>query len=313
MHKALPIAIVLAALAAVGTKFYLSRSAGPVVVGEEASKALEEIESRLAPLAVKLGAPRPGEWLHEHREPGQTFAEYLALPPVRRTKAENTIYICLIGDFTKEQERVLDITKEYLGLFFDVPVKVTRTIDLDKIPDKARRTHPSWGDKQILTTYVLYDLLKPERPDDALAYLAFTASDLWPGEGWNFVYGQASTTQRIGVWSIYRNGDPAKGDAAFQRCLKRTLGTASHETGHILSMYHCTAFECNMNGSNNQEESDRKPLHLCPVCLRKLCWNLGIKPVAYLQKHEAFCKKHGFKEEAEYYRKASELLSATDR
>jgi hypothetical protein len=27
-------------------------------------------------------------------------------------------------------------------------------------------------------------------PADALAYLALTASDLWPGEGWNFVFGR---------------------------------------------------------------------------------------------------------------------------
>ena len=69
-----------------------------------------------------------------------------------------------------------------------------------------------------------------------LAYLALTASDLWPGQGWNFVFGEASLRQRIGVWSIYRNGDP---ETDFQLCLRRTLSTASHETGHILGMAHC--------------------------------------------------------------------------
>jgi archaemetzincin len=64
----------------------------------------------------------------------------------------------------------------------------------------------------------------------------------------------------------------------FHLCLRRTLSTASHETGHILGMAHCTAYSCLMNGSNHQEEKDRRPMHLCPVCLRKLCWNLQVEP-----------------------------------
>src|SRR5262249_31133159 len=153
-----------------------------------------------------------------------------------------------------------------------------RRVPLKDIPDRAKRTHPTWGGEQILAPYVLDDLLKPKRPDDALAYVAFTASDLWPGEGWNFVFGQASLSERTGVWSIHRFDDPAASKEAFQRCLIRTLGTASHETGHILTMQHCTVYECSMNGSNSLAESDRKPLHVCPVCLRKLCWNLRLEP-----------------------------------
>jgi archaemetzincin len=313
MRPFLPFLLILAVLGLVGWKTYDSLARGDKVeVSPDDARALAELETLLAPLAKKLGPPRPGEWLHQHKEPGQTFLEYLQEQPVRRSKEQGVIYLCLIGEFSPPQREVLERTKEYLGIFFDAPVKVTRTLPVDKIPASARRVHPSWGDKQILTTHVLYEVLKPERPDDALAYLAFTASDLWPGEGWNFVYGQASTTQRIGVWSIYRNGDPGRSQADFQRCLKRTLGTASHETGHILTLYHCTVYDCNMNGSNHQEESDRKPLHLCPVCLRKLCWNLRVDPIAYLKKHEAFCRKHGFDSEAEHYRKSIELLAQRD-
>jgi predicted Zn-dependent protease len=132
------------------------------------------------------------------------------------------------------QQQILRLTQEYLDLFFDVPVQVRRRVSLAEIPAEARRRHPDWGDDQLLSTYVLRRLLEPDRPDDALAYLALTASDLWPGKGWNFVFGQANLRQRVGVWSIYRNGDPT--DPA---CLRRTLMTASHETGHILTLKHC--------------------------------------------------------------------------
>lgn len=92
----------------------------------------------------------------------------------------------------------------------------------------------------------------PDRPDDALAYLALTASDLWPGDGWNFVFGQANLRQRVGVWFIYRNGDPAQGEHAFRLCLRRTLAMATHEAGHVLTMKHCIAFACLMHGSNHR-------------------------------------------------------------
>jgi archaemetzincin len=173
------------------------------------------------------------------------------------------------------------------------------------MPDEAKRTHPTWGDKQLLTSHVLEKVLEPDRPEDALAYLAFTSSDLWPGEGWNFVFGQANLYKRTGVWSIYRNGDPKKD---FQLCLRRTMGTATHETGHILTIQHCIAYDCNMNGSNHREESDKKPLHFCPVCARKLAWNLQVDPVEHFKKLEVWCQKYDLKDETEYYAKAGAAL-----
>jgi archaemetzincin len=130
-------------------------------------------------------------------------------------------------------------------------VKVHRTVKLEDVPARAKRKHPVLGMEQMKTTYVLDELLKPDRPKDALAYIAFTSSDLYPQDDWNYVFGQASLRDRTGVWSLYRNGDPAESDKAFLLCLRRTLSTASHETGHILTIQHCIANECNMNGANN--------------------------------------------------------------
>jgi archaemetzincin len=265
-----------------------------------------EPEQKLRPLAEPLPPPRPGDWLAEHDEPGQTFAEYLDAHPVRKSDDLHTIYLCLVGDFSEAQRRILDGTREYLALFFDCPVKVRRQIDLASIPVRARRTHPSWGDEQVLTGYILHDVLEPERPADALAYLALTASDLWPGKGWNFVFGEANLRRRTGVWSIYRNGDPGED---FLLCLRRTLGTASHELCHVLTIKHCTTFRCLMNGSNHQEERDARPLHLCPVCLRKLCWNLRVEPVPYLMRMNTFCQQNGLDPESIWYERATAAMA----
>ncbi len=280
-----------------------------IPAAEPRERTYAEVETKLRPIAIPLAKAKPGEWLAEHKEDGQTFAAYLRAKPVRKSREQGTIYICLLGEFTPEQQKIVETAQKYLQVFYQVPVKVRKKMLLADVPDRAKRIHPTWGGEQIQTTYVLAEVLQPDRPDDALAYLAFTSSDLYPDPKWNFVFGQASLRERTGVWSIHRNGDPAKGKEEYQLCLRRTLHTASHETGHILTIQHCTAFDCNMNGVNSQPEGDRKPLTMCPVCLRKICWNLQVEPVKYLGELEAFCRENNLEKEADWYKDAAAVLN----
>ena len=272
-------------------------------------KAIEAAMERIRPLHTKLGKPRPGDWLDRHKEPGQTFREYVACRPVKPTRARRTIYVQPLGEFTATQRRIVTLTAEFMGHYFDLPVKVSKDLPLSIIPKKARRVHPSWGMKQILSTHVLDDVLRPRLPKDAVAYIAFTTSDLWPGRGWNFVFGQASLRERVGVWSIYRNGDPDESAAAFRLCLLRTMKTASHETGHMFSMLHCTRYECNMCGSNHREESDRRPIALCPECVAKIWWITGVDPAERYRKMAAFFKKQGLEPERAFCEKSIAALA----
>ena len=64
-----------------------------------------------------------------------------------------------------------------------------------------------------------------------------------------------------------------------------------------------------MNGSNHQEERDARPLHLCPICLRKLCWNLQVESVAYLTRLKAFCQQNGLNAEGNWYEKVLAALA----
>ncbi len=269
---------------------------------------LRALAQKLKPLHKPIAKPQAGDWLAEHYEPGQTFAQYVRSEPVTPNGRRRVIYIQPLGPFTKTQRRIVELSADFLGRYFDRSVKIQDDLPLSVIPDAARRQHPSWGMDQILTTYVLDDVLKPRLPDDAAAYIAFTATDLWPGKGWNFVFGQASLSDRVGVWSIYRNGQPDKSDEDFRLCLLRTLKTATHETGHMFSIQHCTAFECNMCGSNNREESDRKPLWLCPECVAKVWWATGADPQKRYERLLEFCREHGLTEQAEFYSKALELI-----
>ena len=176
------------------------------------------------------------------------------------------------------------------------------------IPDSAQRTHPTWGVHQLLTSHILDEVLAPELPADAFATIAFTKSDLWPGEGWNFVFGYAALRERVGVWSLARFGDPEESDEAYKKCLLRTIKVATHETGHMFSIQHCIKYRCNMQGSNSLEESDTQPLFLCPECHAKILFASGCQPTERYKQLIEFCKQHELEDQKEYFERALALL-----
>ncbi|CAB9514240.1 Archaemetzincin-2 [Seminavis robusta] len=264
---------------------------------------LIETTKTLAPLGIKLEPPRDGDWLAEHDEKGQTFLRYLTSDPVAATPSRNKIYIVPLGDFTDEQHELVRRVSEFMAAFYGLPVVVQDVVGLESVNKNKQRVHPEWGDKQILSTFIL-DKLTKYLPPDAATYLCFTSSDLWPRDGWNFVFGQASLVNRVGVWSFYRHG------SKFSKCLKRTLSTAVHETGHIFGMRHCTAYSCGMCGSNSLPESDRRPIHFCPECTPKVSWATGVDLVERAKNLAALCEEWGLNQEAEYYARSVELLSS---
>jgi len=266
---------------------------------------------KLRPLHRPISKPGPGDWLALHREKGQTFKQYVASRPVTLAGKRRVVYIQPLGDFTASQRKIVSLTSDFMSRFYNASVVVRKDIPLSVIPKKARRRHPGWGMPQILTSYVLNDVLKPALPEDAVASLAFTASDLWPGKGWNFVFGQASLRERVGVWSIYRNGDPDESEDALRLCLRRTIKTAVHETGHMFSMKHCILHECGMCGSNHRGESDRRPVWFCPECVAKVWWATGADPTKRFGQLAEFCEENGLKEETLFWRRSAQALVKT--
>jgi archaemetzincin len=271
-------------------------------------KKLPDPFEKLLPLHTRLGKPESGDWLEQHKETGQTYDQYLKGNPVCAEKERRTITLQPLGDFNKTQRKIADLTSEFMGVYFQLPVQMLDPLPLSKIPDEARRKTKGSSEEQLLTTYILSDLLKPKVPKDASTLIAITPADLWPGEGWNFVFGQASLNDRVGVWSFHRFGDPEKNEEAFRLCLRRTIQVATHETGHMFSMKHCIEWECNMNGSNNLAESDRHPLEVCPHCLAKLCHATKADPAARFKKLIEFCKTNGIEKDAEFYEKSLKKL-----
>lgn len=243
----------------------------------------------------KMPPPQPGDWLAVRKERGQTFEQYKAECRNRKTQGRNVIYIQPFGDVARTRSDLIAALRDYLGIFFDCRVVVLDPIPL---PEKALNPKPPFGEDQYDADYLLR-MLQPRVPADAVALAGITDQDLFC-EGMNFVFGLGSDAARSGVYSIRRYSAAYPGRPKDCTLLKRTLKVASHEIGHIFSMAHCIAYRCIMNGSNSLPEADRRPIHLCPICLRKLEWNTGVNRLERYRKLEDFYSRMGFEADADF-------------
>ncbi|HVZ39776.1 MAG TPA: archaemetzincin [Candidatus Kapabacteria bacterium] len=275
--------------------------------------AVRQCMEAVRPLHRIMGPARAGDWLATYHEPGQTFAEYLACEPIFPSDARRAIHVLPIGRFTATQRRVIALAAEYIHLCYGLPVAVDGALPSAAIPRNARRRAPRGGTLQIRTSWIIDSLLYPRLPRDAMSLIAFTDTDLWPGDDMNFVFGQGSTRLRTGVWSLFRFGSPNATRGAFTQLLARTLKCSTHELGHMFSMLHCTRYECNMNGCNSLEEMDRHPLAFCPECAAKIWWATGIDPRERCATLAGFCERHGLAQEAALLRMELNRLTASHR
>ncbi len=247
-----------------------------------------------------VSVPNSGDWLAEHFEPGQSFDNFISITPAKPDRHRNKIYLQPLGDFIDGQSPSLEKLKAYTASYFMMDTNILPVLPIMGSKLTIRR-NPYTRNRQILTHDVLI-LLKKRRPLDAFCVLAITMEDLYPDPSWNFVFGQASPQDRVGVFSFARYDPVFYGEKRrknFQGVLlRRSCKVLAHETGHMFSLAHCIYFQCLMNGSNHLQESDARPFSLCPVCLRKLQFSIGFDVVDRYQKLLDFYKRVGFENEA---------------
>lgn len=223
---------------------------------------------------VTLMPPAEGEWLYSHKEKGQSFDNFLKSKHAVPKKDANIIYIKPIGNFTALQTKQTELIRQYLEIYFQLKTEVLPASPNTIIPKHARRIGYE-NQEQFLAGYILDSVLKKEKPSNKIALMGLTEIDLYPKPEWNFVFGLASYTQKVGVSSIYRLNDENLTNANFNLCLSRLLKICSHEIGHMFGLHHCIEVNCVMNGTNGLSETDTKQVRLCSVCQRKL--NSSIK------------------------------------
>jgi len=275
----------------------------------------ERLRRALEPGQDFQPVPNPGaaDWLANHPEPGQTFEQFGQSRPNRPDQHRNKLYLQPLGTFDESLAPSLDQLRRFTTAFFMMDVRLLPLLDLGRTHITSRR-NPRTGQVQLLTGDIL-DLLKTRLPADAFALLGVTMMDLYPDPNWNFVFGQASLRDRVGVYSFARYGPQFYGEpvtAESRRLmLRRSCKVLAHETAHMFGIEHCIWYACLMNGSNHLAESDARPLHLCPVDLHKLQWSTEFDVVERYRRLRDFDRHAGFEDEVEWLDKRIGFITRT--
>lgn len=235
------------------------------------------------------------DWLSVHPEPGQTFTEFLESEPPWPTEERRVIYLRPVGDLDEAGPPPLAL-RRFAAAFFGLETRLLPALDVER-EQVTTRDNPLSFHRQLMARD-LVNALARDLPDDAFCLMGLTLEDLYPDPDWNFVFGQASPRQRVGVYSFWRYcvDDP-------RLFLRRCANVLAHEVGHLFGIAHCTYFHCLMNGSNHVAESDRRPMHLCPVDLRKLAYSVGFDVTERYGKLAGVLEDLGLHDDAEWIRR----------
>lgn len=284
--------------------------------------ALEPAEE--AGLFRRLLRPKPGDWLADRKETGQPFGGYCrrykdALSRPRAPACNGLLLVPLGSSFRSGvAPRFLEAIAKYCQAFFtNMEIVQAPLVQLETGGKKKesgpcveiRKRENPFGHPQ----YLLEDLFALLHKDKtvlgagrhAFCVLGVTMEDIYPGEEWNYVFGQARPMERVGVFSFARHSplfyeglhasEIAPGmllPAQEARWLQACLRTSTHETNHMLGILHCIYYHCLMNGSNGPGDSAGGTGFLCPVCLRKFLFCLeniseGSRGVNVKQRYES--------------------------
>lgn len=255
--------------------------------------------------------PTPDEhaWLSSHSETEQSHDTWsrkfqTVIPPARKDKKK----ICLVplgNEWTASEvevekdgrkESFLALLQRFASIFFTgFQVVALPSVSINKLKCKTR---VKCGKLQLYIPDV-FKYLQSKWPPEAFCVVGITMIDLYPNESWNFVFGQANAAAGVGVFSFARY-DPLFGyqsnSVASASCrtttlvLWRSCKVMAHEISHLFCLKHCIYFSCAMNGSNNLEESNRRPMFSCPICLHKLKSSLGFGVKERYQALLEFCQ-----------------------
>lgn len=246
--------------------------------------------------------PRANDWLSFYHEAGQTFDEYRDSNANRPDDTRRVIYLLPIGDFAEESSPAFTQVRLYTAAFFQMEARILPAYHPHDLEFEPRK-NPRSGHRQILTAAIL-KFLKTQLPADAYCLLGVTMEDLYPQRSWNFVFGQASLSERVGIFSLARY-DPVfwgdeRGPRYREQILQRSCKVLVHETAHMFGLPHCIYFDCVVNGSNHLAETDAKPQHPCPVCLRKLHHAIAFDPAKRYRELAAFYRRHQWFDELDW-------------
>lgn len=297
-----------------------------VSLGSEALGSLADLEpaERRAFTDERGFAPlppaRPREWRTIRRERAQTVDDFLAARPVPRAAPRDALVLLPLGRFPFDVLEGPDFVglvrtppladlADFVAAFFATRATVLtmRDFPVDAVPHRPVRGHRQYDATALLR------LAAEQAPDDAHGLIALVTVDLfaWPEQ--EFAFGFTLDRERLAVVGFSRY-DPSffggeRPDDLDGVILRRGLKVLVHEIGHVFGLAHCLHFRCAMNGVADIAELDRLPLHLCPVCLRKLQLVTGLDPRAVYGALLSIAERLALADEALWLRRRLDVLA----
>ncbi|KAM6155299.1 archaemetzincin-1 [Rhynchocyon petersi] len=259
-----------------------------------------------ATLFCPLRIHTASDWLLSRPEAPEDFQTFhQALLRRKQSPGRKHIYLQPI-DLSEEPMGfpLLDSMQSYTQAFFlGLTVKCLPAVAASSIHCSSRPRRDS--DRRQFHTDDLLSFLKCHKPEDALCVLGLTLSDLYPQDSWTFTFSKFLPGHDVGVCSFARFSggflptEPGASDRRPQEVSVdnpdvpvpesgrsqgfSTLGIVQcckvtcHELCHLLGLGSCRWLGCVMQGALSVDEAVRRPLDLCPICLRKLQHLLGFQ------------------------------------
>ncbi len=149
------------------------------------------------PAWTPLTEARPGEWLHEHPEEGQTYEEYVATDPLRRAAGRERIVLQPLTPLRPMAQGALERVRAQCALFFCAETELAPAFEL---PAEAFRPARQQYDADALLGH-----LASRRPEGLLVYAGVCDQDLMIEEGVNHLGDGLADLGKLGDIDLARD------------------------------------------------------------------------------------------------------------
>ena len=278
------------------------------------------------------------DWALEDEWEPQTVADFESSERWKVSKMRRTIFIqplAFDASHTAPGHPSLALLAQFTENYFGLPVKVLDPLDIVfKGPKsvfigefKVATSANEFGEKRLSVLSVM-DYLYENLPSSAYCVLAITDMDIYEdAKDRNPIMGRGSG-DRVGLLSLYRfnpllstkstsstskkRSSAAKAPSSsieasevdsktlLSKWLLPACKTLAHESMHMFGLDHCTHFLCVMNANVSPWDDGKDPIHLCPICLRKLHISCKFDLGDRLKKLLGFYHDLGWTSEAEF-------------
>lgn len=188
--------------------------------------------------------PKLGDWLYHVQETGQTFEQY---SNTRVPILHGCITVALLDS---EMSTIVDHIITFMEAFAH-PMKVN-VLDLSQQFKEMLSSKAVKYDASLIT-----DFLSKQKPQQCHGMIGFTNADLYTSK-LAFCFSSTNSTANVSIISLFRT----RPKLMYLSCVAFCIG-------QTLQMRKCILYKCCMNGVNSMSEMVTRPLHLCPIDLKK--------------------------------------------